>query len=135
MKEKRRFPCRRESVPQARRFAREKLGEEPSQTREAVELMVSELATNCVQHARSEFELTIELSAAEIRVEARDCGGGRPALRSPGPLEPTGRGLRVVQALAASWGIEPRDAGKSVWFTVTRAPEQRGTGRLGRSAA
>jgi anti-sigma regulatory factor (Ser/Thr protein kinase) len=136
MSETRSFPCRRESVPEARRFAREVLVGESVQTRESVELMVSELATNCVRHAQSEFRLTIELGATEIRVEARDRGGGRPALRSPTPYEPTGRGLQVVQALSAAWGVEPRGAGKSVWFTVVAGlRDHDASRRAGRSAA
>jgi hypothetical protein len=29
-----------------------------------------------------------------------------------------GYGLRIVDALADSWGIEPTDGGKVVWFEV-----------------
>jgi anti-sigma regulatory factor (Ser/Thr protein kinase) len=118
MRTRRSFAGRRESVGQARRFVRETLEDQPRDTREAIELMVSELATNCVQHAQSDFELEIEHRSGTIRVEARDRGSGHPTLRSPTPREPTGRGLRVVEALSESWGIEPMTEGKTVWFTV-----------------
>jgi anti-sigma regulatory factor (Ser/Thr protein kinase) len=137
MKEQRAFPCRRESVKLARRFARETLGDEPADTLEAVELMVSELATNCVQHARSDFEIAIELSPGEIRVEARDGGGGgQPTRRSPSPREPTGRGLLVVEALSDAWGVERRADGKTVWFSLGSGRRSSGGDRrLGRNAA
>ena len=137
MKERRAFPCRRQAVGQARRFARETLRDEPAATLEAVELMVSELATNCVQHAQSDFEITIERSAETIRVEASDDGsGGHPTRRSPSPREPTGRGLLVVEALSEAWGVDTRSEGKTVWFSL--GADGRGSGgdpRLGRNAA
>ncbi len=137
MKAQRTFSCRRESVRQARRFARETLPEEPADTLEAVELMVSELATNCVQHARSDFAIAIALSSGEIRVEASDDGGGgRPTRRSPAPREPTGRGLLVVEALSDSWGVDTRPDGKTVWFSLATGPRSSDRDRrLGRNAA
>jgi anti-sigma regulatory factor (Ser/Thr protein kinase) len=122
MTERRSFQGRRESIGEARRFARGALADQPREALEEIELMVSELATNCVQHAESDFDVAIERSSETIRVEARDRGGGRPTLRSPTPREPTGRGLRVVEALSDSWGIEPKDDGKAVWFTVVAQP-------------
>jgi anti-sigma regulatory factor (Ser/Thr protein kinase) len=116
------FPCRRESVSAARRFARATLCEQSAETLDAVELMVSELATNCVQHARSDFEIAIDVTRREIRVAARDSGAGQPAPRSPTPSEPTGRGLRIVEAMSERWGVLPTDGGKTVWFTIPRRP-------------
>jgi anti-sigma regulatory factor (Ser/Thr protein kinase) len=132
--EQRRFPRRSDSIGQARRFVREALADGPAETVEAAELMVSELATNSVQHAQSAFEITIASSDSDgsLRVAVRDCGDGQPTVRSPSPREPRGRGLRIVEALAASWGIEPAPRGKTVWFTVPRRP---GAGRAGRDAA
>jgi hypothetical protein len=82
--------------------------------------MVSELATNCVQHAQTDFELTIR-SRDHIRVEVRDSQRRRPTLRSPTPREPSGRGLRIVEAMSEAWGITPSANGKIVWFTLRRA--------------
>lgn len=125
----RRFSCQRESVSAARQFARAALGRQSSETLDAVELMVSELATNCVQHAESDFEIAVDVSKPEIRIEARDTGGGRPAPRSPTPSEPTGRGLRIVEAMSDSWGIVPAARGKTVWFTIARRPLSAHEGR------
>jgi serine/threonine-protein kinase RsbW len=116
------FPGRSEAVSAARRFVRQCLAEEPGATVDEVELMVSELATNCVQHAKSSFEVAIEVAPRLIRVEARDGGAGAPTPRSPTASEPTGRGLRIVEAMSDSWGIIPCREGKTVWFTVPRAP-------------
>jgi anti-sigma regulatory factor (Ser/Thr protein kinase) len=114
------FRCQPESVPAARRFVREVLHDQSRDILEAVELMATELATNCVQHARTSFELTINHGTRQIRIEVRDTGPGRPVPRSPAPRERTGRGLRIVEAMSDSWGIDPASTGKTVWFTVPR---------------
>jgi anti-sigma regulatory factor (Ser/Thr protein kinase) len=116
------FPAERQSVPAARRFATEAISDSPPDVRHAVELMVSELATNCILHVGSSFYLSIRRTAGEIRVEVSDQGGGTPAMRSPGPDEPTGRGLRIVDMLSERWGVKAQPpAGKTVWFTVAVA--------------
>jgi anti-sigma regulatory factor (Ser/Thr protein kinase) len=119
MKQTRTFEHAPESVAMARRFALEVLRGAPAEMLETVGLMVSELASNCVRHAGSRFDLSIILTAGELRVEATDRGGGEPCLRSPEPTDPTGRGLFIVDTLAAAWGVEYRDAsGKMVWFAI-----------------
>lgn len=113
------FPADPRSVPAARRFATEALRDVPHDLRESAELMVSELATNGVRHARTSFQLEIRRTPAEIRIEVTDRGGGAPAMRSPTPDEPTGRGLRIVDLLATRWGIvNLAGGGKTVWFTL-----------------
>ncbi len=102
----------------ARQFVRDVLREQPSETVEAAELMTSELATNAVRHAHSDFELAIHCSQRAIRVEVSDHGPGQPTLRSPTPHERSGRGLRIVQELSDSWGTVPSTNGKLVWFTL-----------------
>jgi anti-sigma regulatory factor (Ser/Thr protein kinase) len=118
MRQARRFRCRAESVAGARHFVKDLLSEEPREIVEAAELMTSELATNCVRHAHSDFELAIHRSREEIRVEVSDHGQGQPVMRSPTPREQSGRGLRIVQELAEDWGITPSPNGKLVWFAL-----------------
>jgi anti-sigma regulatory factor (Ser/Thr protein kinase) len=115
-----RFRCDPASVPAARRFVRDALREHSREVIDAAELMACELATNCVRHARTDFELVIR-SHDQIRVEVRDTGQGRPRPRSPTPREPSGRGLRIVEAMSSTWGIIPSSNGKTVWFTLPRA--------------
>jgi anti-sigma regulatory factor (Ser/Thr protein kinase) len=129
MKTTRSFPEQPESVTAARRFATEALENVPPDVTATVELLVSELATNCIRHTDSSFDLTIIQAGGEIRVEATDYDAGRPTMRSPKPTDTSGRGLRIVDALAAAWGVEHRSAhGKTVWFTIAvpataRAPQ------------
>ncbi|MFZ1995543.1 MAG: ATP-binding protein [Solirubrobacteraceae bacterium] len=136
------FPAIPQSVHAARRFATDTLSGSPASTLEAVELMVSELATNCIRHERTSFHIAILGSTQEIRVEVTDSGSGTPTMRSPGPDEPSGRGLQIVDMLSDSWGVELEDpSGKTVWFTmpatVARSPASEEMGarhRIGQDA-
>lgn len=87
--------------------------------------MVSELATNCIRHTDSGFDLTISRSGDNIRVEASDHAGGTPTMRSPEPTDPSGRGLKIIDMLSAGWGVRSDgSSGKTVWFTIADpAPE------------
>ncbi len=108
------------SVRAARQFAAQTLADLSQEALEPIALMVSELATNSVQHARTTFELAIVRSEDEIRVEVGDDAPGSPEMRSPAPDEPTGRGLQIVDLLSDDWGVEPREGkGKTVWLTVS----------------
>ena len=67
-------------------------------------------------HARSSYRLLLSLSDQALRIEVADSGAGTP---EPQPLTETeehGRGLHLVGALAASWGMESAETGgKRVW--------------------
>ena len=82
------------------------------------EQLVSELATNCILHARTAY--TVELSRDDevVRVSVSD---GSPAVPRPRRYDnesTTGRGLRLVESLSNRWGVDPGDRGKSVWFEL-----------------
>jgi anti-sigma regulatory factor (Ser/Thr protein kinase) len=120
MTERRTFPNASSSVTAARRFVTSTVSGAPRPVAEAVAIVVSELATNCVRHAGTDFTIDIDQTPDELRVTVADSGEGWPTVRSPRPSEPSGRGLLLVRALADDWGIDAaRDhTGKSVWFTM-----------------
>lgn len=119
MKQTRSFEHTADSVTGARRFVKEVLRNAPAEVRDAVALMVSELASNCIRHTDSGFDLTISQAGEEIRVAATDCGGGEPRMRTPGPMDPSGRGLQIVNMFSTAWGYESRPGkDKTVWFSV-----------------
>ena len=119
----RRFLNRPASIAEARRFAADIVDPVAPEFTEVIVLMLSELATNCVRYGLSDFEVRIDATAAEIRVEVHDEGSGQPMMRSPAPHEASGRGLQVIDAFAHSWGVSetPDLPGKTVWFTVSPA--------------
>jgi serine/threonine-protein kinase RsbW len=107
------------SASRARRFVGQAIQEASPEVTQAVLLMASELASNCIRHTNSRFEVAVVKTAGAIRVEATDRGSGEPVLRHPDPTDPSGRGLEIVEMLSADWGFELLpEKGKTVWFTV-----------------
>lgn len=87
-----------------------------------IELAADELLTNALVHTDGGAFLTAELLAPpsrRIRLEIQDRSSEWPHRRAPGETATSGRGLMLVDALAASWGVEPRGTGKSVWCEFT----------------
>ncbi len=119
----RRFPATAASVGQARRFLLGRLPEGRADDADAVVLMLSELATNAVRHAATEFEVTVHVvgETRQVVVEVTDAAGGRPTPLEPAVDAPCGRGLSIVKTLADAWGIDMRRdrPGKTVWFAST----------------
>ena len=81
---------------------------------EAASLVVSEVVTNAVIHARSDAELLLERTSNSLRISVTDHGSGLTR-RHGGAATDGGRGLLIVQELSASWGAEPTDNGNRVW--------------------
>ena len=109
------------SVREARSFVRERLAEwDLESLLDDAFIVVSELAANAITHADSSYRIRLALSEAALRIEVRDGGAGTP---EPQPLSMTdehGRGLLMVAALSASWGIEEaEDQHKVVWADLT----------------
>jgi anti-sigma regulatory factor (Ser/Thr protein kinase) len=117
----RRFDHDARSVAEARHFVTRFLAGDPPEVGSAAEMMVSELATNCLLHTESDFSVLIRRFPDRVRVEVADDGKGRPFLPPIDPTAMSGRGLRTVDTLSVSWGVDNhRDGpGKTVWFVVT----------------
>jgi PAS domain S-box-containing protein len=118
----RRFPATPSSVGQARRFLLSALPEPGDDAVDALTLMLSELATNAVRHAATEFVVSVHVAPdrGRVRVEVSDGAAGYPTPQDPVPDAPDGRGLHIVRALADAWGIEMRRdrPGKTVWYSL-----------------
>lgn len=114
------FDARPTSVSKSRRFVEEVTADLAPEFREAIVLMVSELATNALVHATSGFEVRIERDATAVRTTVTDSGEGSPSLSNPDNTDPHGRGLLVVQELSDEWGttVDPDTPGKSIWFSL-----------------
>jgi anti-sigma regulatory factor (Ser/Thr protein kinase) len=79
------------------------------------QLVLTELATNAVIHAQSSFSVTVRGDDSIVRISVEDASPVAPTLRDGGPMAPSGRGLRLVAALASHWGVAITNDGKSVW--------------------
>jgi len=117
---RRTFDKTNRSVPAARRFATTALSEMPTDFVDSVILMISELATNAVQHGRSRFEVVIDCQPDAVQVTVFDQSRSEVSPRTPAVTDIHGRGLQIVRVLADDWGVgAPNDDWqKSVWFTL-----------------
>jgi anti-sigma regulatory factor (Ser/Thr protein kinase) len=116
------FPSQASAVAAARSFVMAALPHLAQATRSRVELMVSELSTNAVKHARTTFDVTVLVSGDEVRVEVNDEDERAPVMRRPAPTDVGGRGLVIVHALADDWGVDIHDGDKTVWFSLMDRP-------------
>jgi anti-sigma regulatory factor (Ser/Thr protein kinase) len=116
------LPCDAASVGRARRLVDDQLAAvADSELVHAAELLVSELVTNAVVHARTAIELRMSFERGVFRAEVTDGSATPPAGRRPTGLAGTGRGLQLVDTLASRWGVVPADGGKTVWFELSTA--------------
>ena len=84
---------------------------------ETAVLLVSELVTNAVRHARGTQAIVLELQAGRswLRIEVQDADPRWPQPRTPAGFDESGFGFVLVDALAGKWGVRETAAGKAVW--------------------
>jgi len=85
-----------------------------------VGLMACEAMSNAVLHGHGDVTVTVSCSERTLRVEVRDDG---PALLVVGRVD-HGRGLTLIEALAARWSLDRADDGTCLWFEVDREAGQ-----------
>ena len=86
-------------------------------------LLVSELVTNAIRHGAPPVRLSLHLDRARaLRVEVSDSSPSAPTVGTSGPDQPSGRGMLIVQQLAARWGshVPASRLGKTVWFELRK---------------
>lgn len=113
-------------------------------------VIVSELVTNALRHGirapdvaplphppgpcgpvHDRVELILVRRPGEMVCAVTDPGAGHPVMAAPDPCAEAGRGLHVIEALAAGWGWTRLDAcKKAVWATLCVPGTDVGAGRL-----
>ncbi|MFB6981194.1 ATP-binding SpoIIE family protein phosphatase [Streptomyces scopuliridis] len=113
-------------VARARRLVRGQLldWELPAAV-ETAQLLVSELVTNAVKHARSRRVGLRLVRTDALLCEVIDDEPAPAALLNAGRDDEFGRGLRVVSTLAREWGSSSSAGGKTVWFEQSLARKVR----------
>jgi len=110
------------SAAQARTAVRTAVGERALGRADDAALLVSEICTNAIKHARSELTLRVWAEPARLRISVEDREGAtlpRPGRAARGdPEAESGWGLLLVEALADAWGIQTTAGGKRVWFDL-----------------
>jgi anti-sigma regulatory factor (Ser/Thr protein kinase) len=113
------LPCDASSVPAARHFVvatLTKWGFDGAAW--AAAQIVSELAANCSLHARTDYTVRLVHQDDTLRLEVRDGSPARVRPRRYGAQSTTGRGLRLVETLADTWGVVVAPGGKTVWVAL-----------------
>jgi anti-sigma regulatory factor (Ser/Thr protein kinase) len=86
-----------------------------------VELLLSELITNSVKHARvqpgAKIGIVIEVKPDLLRIEVADRGEGFRSIPHPRPGDVKGWGLYLVNEMADRWGFRSNDE-TTVWFEL-----------------
>jgi anti-sigma regulatory factor (Ser/Thr protein kinase) len=118
-------PARRRALPSrvpggARSFVRELCSDwEIPQLLEPGEIVVTELVSNAVEHARSSCRLTTAYDGRGLHVGVRDFGAAVvPRVRLIEVTAVRGRGLHIVTTLSSSWGVTEHADGKMVWANL-----------------
>ena len=127
MTSNRKFPNDPQAVRAARRFAIDELSGYAPELLDVVELLVSELAGNCVRHTDSSFDVEVSRDRRKIRVAVSDRGAGKPAVQHVDTNAVAGRGLALVETLSSSWGVRTSrrpGGGKAVWFELELANDR-----------
>jgi len=86
-----------------------------------IALGITELISNAVRHAKSGVVVTIRRDQQCVTIEVLD--------HNPAPVQPvanvqedpyatSGRGLHLVSAISADWGVRRIASGKVVWFSL-----------------
>lgn len=132
---RREFPAASETAAAAREFVHDTLLSwgVPDPFDDVI-LLVSELVTNAVIHARSGLEVTVRRGEGSTEVMVTDSAPERPVPQA-GPLtvdtSPSdgeervgGLGLALASAIASSWGVSYGRSDKAVWFRIEDQPSE-----------
>jgi anti-sigma regulatory factor (Ser/Thr protein kinase) len=86
---------------------------------EDAELVVSELVTNCVNHAPGRpLWVDLRRSGKDVVLQVWDCSTDPPVAQDPDFLAEGGRGLHVVNWLGSNFGYDILCCGKVTWVVL-----------------
>ena len=82
------------------------------------ELLVTELVTNAVIHARTSVEVEVERTDHHLHFSISDSSSRPVQLRMPGKDDVTGRGICLLDQITPDWEVVPAAGGKKVRFSL-----------------
>lgn len=88
---------------------------------DTVELLVSELVTNALCHARGPVRLNLRVEDGRLRCEVEDISSRAPVRRVAATDAEGGRGMEILDLLSDAWGTDRTAIGKTTWFELTVA--------------
>jgi hypothetical protein len=90
-----------------------------------VQVCTSELVTNALRHGKSPLHLVLQHWTDSVQIVVIDGSEEHEGHPDVGPYGELPIRLRIVQGLAASWGVEQVPAGTAAWFDVDTGPRSK----------
>jgi anti-sigma regulatory factor (Ser/Thr protein kinase) len=106
------------SCSAARRFVGKTLAQASDELRANASLLISEVVTNAVLHATGRVTVEVQREGNAYRIAVSDESRTPPTEKGYRVDDATGRGLHLLDCLAAAWGWKRTDTGKVVWFDL-----------------
>jgi anti-sigma regulatory factor (Ser/Thr protein kinase) len=106
------------SCSTARCFVQQTLAEAAEDLRASASLLISEVVTNAVLHANGPVTVEVQQKGNAYRISVSDGSSTPPIEKGYRTDDATGRGLRLLECLAAAWGWKRTGTGKVVWFDL-----------------
>jgi anti-sigma regulatory factor (Ser/Thr protein kinase) len=118
-----RIEARTDGPARARRIVSDELSSKVAPERlDELKLMVSELVTNGIRHGGSEEPITLDLRLnGRVRCAVTDYGPGPAARELFSAAAQAGWGLKLVERLAARWGMIRARGTTQIWFETSPA--------------
>ncbi len=117
------FPSTPASAREARRFVESVLEDtDLDHLSYTATMLVSELVANAILHTGTPLAVVVVVRD-RVRVEVHDGSRQLPVRKHYSNMSGTGRGLMLVERMAAGWGSDPTADGKMVWFELDGQPE------------
>ena len=82
-------------------------------------LVVSELVSNAILHGGGCRGIHVRRAEGAIRIEVADGTRNPPVMGLPNESSLTGRGMSLIAALSARWGVVAQGTGKTVWAELS----------------
>ncbi|WP_342669674.1 ATP-binding protein [Streptomyces vietnamensis] len=90
---------------------------ELDQLSDSATLALTELVANVVRHVPGRrCSVLLLREPYGLRVEVADAVAGTLIAKAADPLDESGRGLALVEAVTERWGVDEKGDGKTVWF-------------------
>jgi hypothetical protein len=106
------------SCSSARRFVQVILAQATEELRANASLLVSEVVANAVLHASGPLCVEVLQMGGAYRIAVSDGSTLLPTQKGYRIDDATGRGIQLLECLAAAWGCKRTGTGKVVWFDV-----------------
>ena len=117
------FPPTPASAGEARRFVDSAMADaDLDDLAYTATMLVSELVANAILHTSTPVTVVVAPDRDRVRIEVHDGSPKLPVRKHYSDMSGTGRGLMLVERMAATWGSNRTGGGKVVWFELDSQP-------------